>query len=65
MDETFLVSYARTAFGKFGGALRDVPGVELAATAIGGALLRARLDPAEVDEVFGGCCAQALSLIHI
>src|SRR5450756_1838271 len=59
MGETFLVSYARTAFGKFGGALRDVPGVELAATAIGGALLRARLDPTEVDEVFGGCCAQA------
>ena len=55
MGETFLVSYARTAFGKFGGALRDVPGVELAATAIAGALLRARLDPAEVDEVFGGC----------
>jgi len=59
MGETFLVSYARTAFGKFGGALRDVPGVELAATAIGGALARAGLDPAEVDEVFGGCCAQA------
>ncbi|MFI5121249.1 MAG: beta-ketoacyl synthase N-terminal-like domain-containing protein, partial [Thermoanaerobaculia bacterium] len=59
MGETFLVSYARTAFGKFGGALRDIPGVELAATAIGGALLRAGLDPAEVDEVFGGCCAQA------
>ena len=59
MAETLLVSYARTAFGKFGGALRDVPGVELAATAIAGALLRARLDPAEVDEVFGGCCAPA------
>ena len=35
MESTVLVSYARTAFGKFGGALRDVPGVELAATAVG------------------------------
>lgn len=59
MGETWLVSYARTAFGKFGGALRDVPGVDLAAVAIGGALRRAGLDPADVDEVFGGCCAQA------
>jgi len=59
MGETFLVAYARTAFGKFGGALRDVSGIELAAAAIGGALARAGLDPAEVDEVFGGCCAPA------
>ncbi|MGA7992474.1 MAG: thiolase family protein, partial [Thermoanaerobaculia bacterium] len=59
MDETVLVSYARTAFGKFGGALRDVPGIDLAATAIGGALARAGLDPGQVEEVFGGCCAHA------
>jgi acetyl-CoA C-acetyltransferase len=59
MDETVLASYARTAFGKFGGALRDVSGIDLAATAIAGALARAGLDPAEVEEVFGGCCAPA------
>ncbi len=59
MSETVLLSYARTAFGKFGGALRDVPGVDLAATAIAGALARASVDPADVDEVFGGCCAPA------
>ena len=59
MGETVLLSYARTAFGKFGGALRDVSGVDLAAAAVAGALARSGLDPAEVDEVFGGCCAQA------
>ena len=59
MSETVLVGYARTAFGKFGGALRDVPGLDLAAAAIAGALRRAAVDPAEVDEVFGGCCAPA------
>ncbi|HEX7615904.1 MAG TPA: thiolase family protein [Thermoanaerobaculia bacterium] len=59
MSETVLVSYARTAFGKFGGALRDVPGIDLAATAISGAIARGGIDPAEVDEVFGGCCAPA------
>lgn len=59
MGETVLLSYARTAFGKFGGALRDVPGIDLAAAAIAGALARAGLDPSGVDEVFGGCCAPA------
>jgi acetyl-CoA C-acetyltransferase len=59
MSKTVLVSYARTAFGKFGGALRDVPGIDLAATAISGAIARGAIDPAEVDEVFGGCCAPA------
>ena len=59
MAETVLVAYARTAFGKFGGALRDVPGLDLAAAAIVGALDRSGLAPAEVDEVFGGCCAPA------
>ncbi|MGZ5429426.1 MAG: thiolase family protein, partial [Thermoanaerobaculia bacterium] len=54
MGEAVLVSYARTAFGKFGGALRDVTGIELAAAAIAGALQRANLDPSEVEEVFGG-----------
>lgn len=59
MNETVLVSYARTAFGKFGGALRDVSGIDLAAAAIAGAVARAGVDPAEVEEVFGGCCAHA------
>lgn len=59
MAETVLVAYTRTAFGKFGGALRDVPGIDLAATAVTGSLARAGLDPAEVEEVFGGCCAHA------
>ena len=59
MAETVLLAYARTAFGKFGGALRDVPGVDLAAVAIRAALERAGVDPGDVDEVFGGCCAPA------
>jgi acetyl-CoA C-acetyltransferase len=42
---------ARTPFGRFGGALRDVDVRDLAAAAIGQTLQRGNLDPNEVDEV--------------
>ncbi|MCU0818317.1 MAG: acetyl-CoA C-acetyltransferase [Beijerinckiaceae bacterium] len=49
-----IASAARTAVGAFSGAFADVPAHELGATAIKGALQRAGVAPAEVDEVILG-----------
>lgn len=54
MSATFLLGGARTPFGRFGGALRSVPSVELAAFGMRAALARAGLEPDEVDEVYSG-----------
>jgi acetyl-CoA C-acetyltransferase len=48
----------RTPFGKFGGLLKDVPGIELAVTVIREVLLRTGRDDISVDEVILGNCAQ-------
>jgi acetyl-CoA C-acetyltransferase len=49
----------RTPFGKFGGALKDVPGVQLASHVIREALERAQCAPEKVDEVYMGTCVPA------
>ncbi len=49
-----IASAARTAVGAFSGAFADVAAHELGATAIKGALERAGVAPAEVDEVILG-----------
>ena len=55
MREVVLVGACRTAVGKFGGSLKDVPAVELGAIVIKAALKRAGIKPEEVDEVILGC----------
>jgi len=56
----FLVSAARTPIGKFGGALADVPAVELGGIAIRAALERASLpEGTPIDEVLMGHVLQA------
>jgi acetyl-CoA C-acetyltransferase len=56
----FLVSAARTPIGKFGGALADVPAVELGGIAIWAALERASLpEGTPIDEVLMGQVLQA------
>jgi acetyl-CoA C-acetyltransferase len=54
MREVVIASAARTALGKFGGALKDVKVVELGGIVIKEALKRANVDPAKVDEVVFG-----------
>jgi acetyl-CoA C-acetyltransferase len=54
-----IVAGARTPFGKFGGALRDVPATSLGAHAIRAALERAGVKGAEVDYVIMGQVLQA------
>jgi acetyl-CoA C-acetyltransferase len=52
--EVVIVSAARTAIGRFQGALSTIPAVELGGVAIAAAIERASLDGALVDEVLMG-----------
>jgi acetyl-CoA C-acetyltransferase len=57
-DSVVIAAAARTPIGAFGKAFKDVPAHELGATAIRAALERAKVKPAEVDEVVLGCVGQ-------
>ncbi|MEL7624499.1 MAG: acetyl-CoA C-acetyltransferase [Clostridiales bacterium] len=59
MKEIVLLGAVRTAIGKFGGSLREIPAVELGAIVIKEALNRAGVNPDQVDEVLMGCVIQA------
>jgi acetyl-CoA C-acetyltransferase len=54
-----IVAGARTPFGKFGGAFKDLPAKSLGAHAIRAALERARITGADVDYVIMGQVLQA------
>ncbi|MGI6413928.1 MAG: acetyl-CoA C-acetyltransferase [Syntrophomonadaceae bacterium] len=57
--EVVIVSACRTPIGTFGGALKDVPVVELGSLVIKEALKRAGLTGEQLDEVIFGCVLQA------
>jgi acetyl-CoA C-acetyltransferase len=57
--EVVIISGARTAIGRFGGTLSQMPAAELAGVAIAGAMERADIDPGTVDEVLVGHVVQA------
>jgi acetyl-CoA C-acetyltransferase len=52
--DAFIVSAARTPIGAFQGSLSSVPAPRLGASAIAGALQRARVEPGRIDEVYMG-----------
>jgi acetyl-CoA C-acetyltransferase len=54
MEDIVIVSAVRTAVGKFGGSLAKIPATELGAIVIKEALVRAKVDPAQVGEVIMG-----------
>jgi acetyl-CoA C-acetyltransferase len=53
-DDVWLVGGVRSAFGRFGGALREVPVVELAGQVIGAAFDRLEWSPDSLDEMYVG-----------
>src|SRR5690349_3006131 len=57
-DRIVVLDGARTPIGSFGGAFKDVPGVELGATAVKAALDRAGVAADDVEEVVMGCIGQ-------
>ena len=54
MKEVYIVSAVRTPMGSFGGALSSFSAVQLGSFAIEGALKRAKVSPAKVQEVLMG-----------
>jgi acetyl-CoA C-acetyltransferase len=59
MPSAFILSAARTPIGRYGGTLRRTHPAELGARAVRAALDRARVEPAEVHEVYIGHGRQA------
>lgn len=59
MNDIVIVSGARTPIGSFSGCLKDVSAVHLGTVAAKAALERARVAPAQVDEVIFGNVLQA------
>jgi acetyl-CoA C-acetyltransferase len=59
MTKAVIVSGVRTAIGSFGGALKDVPASELGRVVIDGAIKRAGIDKADIEEVIMGNVLQA------
>ncbi len=58
-SDVVILSGCRTPIGTFGGALKDVPAVELGRLAVVEALSRAGLRPEQVEETILGCILQA------
>ena len=54
MKEIVILGGARTAFGTYGGALRDTSATDLGIVAAKGALERSKVDPAKIDQVIFG-----------
>ena len=59
MEKVIIASACRTAIGKFGGTLANVPAAELGSIVIKEAVARAGISPDAVDQVYMGCVIQA------
>ena len=59
MSRAVVLSAVRTPVGRYGGSLAAVRPDDLAAIAIGAAVERAGVDPAELEDVYLGCANQA------
>ncbi len=59
MKEVYIISAVRTPMGAWGGALKDFSATKLGSIAIKGAIERAGINAAEVNEVLMGCVMQA------
>ena len=59
MKDIYVVNCCRTAIGSFGGALKDIPAVDMGAAVIKEVLARGNVKPEQVDEVMFGCILTA------
>ncbi|NLL39991.1 MAG: acetyl-CoA C-acetyltransferase [Clostridiales bacterium] len=58
MRDVVIVEACRTAVGKIGGTLKDIPAEELARVVVQGILDRSKIDPKDINEVMMGHCRQ-------
>src|SRR5438046_7925706 len=54
MKDIVIIDGARTAFGTYGGALRDTSATDLGVIAAKGALEKSKVDPKQIDQVIFG-----------
>lgn len=59
LNDIVAISAVRTAMGKFGGTLKDIPAYDLGATAVREAVNRASITSDHIDDVILGSCRQA------
>lgn len=59
LNDVVAISAIRTAMGKFGGTLKDIPAYDLGAVAVKEAVKRASLTGKQIDDVILGNCRQA------
>jgi acetyl-CoA C-acetyltransferase len=65
MKDVVIVSACRTAIGSFGGTLKDIRAVDMAAETMKQAVSRAGMDPALIDDVRYGCCFEPIDAKNI
>jgi acetyl-CoA C-acetyltransferase len=65
MKTVVVVGGARTAIGRFQGALSETPASDLAAAVIRAAIERAAVTPSQVDQVVLGCVGQVMEDAYI
>lgn len=65
MKEVVIVATARTAIGKIGGTLKNIQPEKLLTTVFEGAIQRAGIDPAIIDEVIAGQAKQSTDAPNI
>jgi len=55
-NEIVIVDALRTPFGSFGGAMKDIPSVDLGAKVLKEVIDRKDIDPGLIEEVYYGTC---------
>ena len=59
LNDVVAISAVRTAMGKFGGTLRDIPAYDLGAVVVREAVKKASIESNQIDDVILGSCRQA------
>ena len=59
LNDIVIISACRTAMGRFGGSLKDIPSYDLGGVVVKDAIRRASLTGDQVDDVILGSCRQA------
>lgn len=65
MKDVVIVSACRTAIGAFGGTMKSMTAAHIGAVTMKGAIERAGIDPAIIDDVRYGCCLEPADTLNV
>ena len=65
MKDVVIASACRTAVGSFGGSLKEMHAATLASITMKEAVVRAGIDPAEIDDIRFGCCIEPADALNV